>query len=504
VDILDCANGRGDDNRFQGTVNQWVNLPQETSFAQALEGIHQSGRLGGGEQVTLDRLGPIVRLRVEHDLLGSAGSVEVRLAAGADNIDYTATERPRNLHYRRQWANWHRADRSTGAYILELQVDVAGGNEFDIEVRCARCQRSLNPGRVIVRRRIWLIPILMEGLHVSAPDLGSFRDEFARCKLDVTTLPQQTMPSIRTIGPRESKRALLDNALAAYRRGRADRFEPFVVAALYVDQIASKMTIELTSRNFGPGVQHFLTSQNPTAPAPTWYYVWRDMGPGEQWLESAVFRDDFGHEWDVSEHCWTDMHPAHPTNDRATQHNRVNVDVDQAVFARLERPRHGEWTTAPGVLTVRVNVVRSFIGGYAITSPSSRTNVIVISTREDWHTTDANWLFIVLSHELGHKIGLVADGDRDTNVECDLDRSPMRYTGRGHTGPHCRVGIVGALSDPIQRRGECIMFGGGSDQPRSRFCDRCSRAVRKVDLPGFVTFGTGMVAHLRSIHLSFF
>lgn len=503
VDILDCEDGQGDAARFQGTVNQWVNLPQEERFASALEGLDLTGRQGGPGQVTLDRLGRTFRILVQHDLYGSAGSVEVRLVPDARNISYSPRESPNNPRYRRQWASWHQADRPHGTYILTLQVDVAGANEFIIQVRCRQCQTPMSPGRIIVRRRIWLLPIVMDSPHVSAPDLGSFRTEFARCKLDVTTLPRQTMPEIRTISAQESKRELLDNALAAYRRGRAHRFQPHVVAALYVDQIATKMTLNFSSTNFGGGMQHFLTSQNPTATPPDYKYIWRDMGPGEQWLESAVFREHNGTEWDVSRYCSTGVDPAYPTQDPATMHNRVSVDADLGVFAQLQRryPRE-TWTTAPGTLTLSVNLVRSFTAGYAITNPSSRTNVIVMAVRAAWQASDANWMFGTLAHELGHKLGLAADGEARTNVECDLDRSQMRYVDRGHTGPHCRFGITGPLTDPIQPEGTCLMFGGNSNQPITRFCDRCSDAIRKVDLPGFETFNTGLYTHMRSIYLT--
>lgn len=503
VDILDCENGQGDATRFQGTVNQWVNLPQEERFASALEGLNLSGRQGGSGQVTLDRLGSTFRILVQHDLYGSAGSVEVRLVPTAGNITYTDRESPNNSQYRRQWAVWHPASRTSGAYILNLQVDVGGANEFTIEVRCSHCQTPMSPGRIVVRRRIWLIPIAMNSPNVSVPDLSSFRTEFARCKLDVTTLPLQTMPDIRTIGSGESKRELLNNALAAYRTGRAHRFQPFVVAALYVDQIANKMQLPLSSRNFGRGTLNFLTSQNPSATPPVYKYLWRNMGPGEQWLESAVFREHNGTEWDVSSHCSTGVDPALPTFDPSNMHNQVRVDVDSGVFAELQRryPRE-TWTTAPGTLNICVNVVRSFTAGYAITNPSSRTNVIVIAVRSHWQASDANWIFGVLAHELGHKLGLVADGEAQTNVECDLQRSQMRYVERGHTGPHCRYGILGSLTDPIQPEGTCLMFGGSSNQPITQFCGRCSDAIRKVDLPGFETFNTGLYTSLRSVYLT--
>jgi hypothetical protein len=307
------------------------------------------------------------------------------------------------------------------------------------------------------------------------------------------------MPSIATLGARSEKQQLLDNAYSAYRDSGASGLEPYALAVLFVDQIADKRELPLQISNFSRGT---LTLDVEDASHQT-YALWRDMGPGETWFVSGRFTPNnvvWGDPIDIEESSITTVASGANPND----HRRINVNVDRSVFRVLEtRFRPAEVPDrAPGTLSLRLNVVDHFTLGYAMTQPDSRVNIIVNATRVRWEDRPAEHIINTIVHELGHKIGMVADGDPVTNVSCDLDRVATWYNRRGHNGPHCSQGIAAPIpADMLGQPGTCVMFGEGVGPGQSNdFCADCSPAVKKVDVSrGFVAFEPSNWAYLSAI-----
>jgi hypothetical protein len=137
-------------------------------------------------------------------------------------------------------------------------------------------------------------------------------------------------------------------------------------------------------------------------------------------------------------------------------------------------------------LRLRLSAVEGFSGGWSV----SRTGVIVVATMGHWVKAKDDRECILL-HELGHFIGMVANGKVFAPI------APAHYyTGQGHKGPHCSVGVTPRTTGLLKRKTkwtgspQCVMFGSTAayDEADKRhaspvhFCDACKPVVKKLDL----------------------
>jgi hypothetical protein len=97
-------------------------------------------------------------------------------------------------------------------------------------------------------------------------------------------------------------------------------------------------------------------------------------------------------------------------------------------------------------------------------------------------------LAYTLVHEVGHKVGMVPDGQHL------LPKAPTTLYGdtphnqQGHQGPHCSLGAnyVGGYWSGAPA---CVMFGANGaftgnvlNHAPPTFCGECEQALRKMDL----------------------
>jgi hypothetical protein len=149
--------------------------------------------------------------------------------------------------------------------------------------------------------------------------------------------------------------------------------------------------------------------------------------------------------------------------------------------------------------------VDGFSGGFAYNG----INLLAICTKSWWDDNTAGAVQIVI-HEVGHKVGMVAHGDKpaygSTPEEISdsaarkntLPNSPPKLYGdvRGtndqeHMGPHCAKGATFDATKPVGEGWSgspgCTMFGAdaiGANSAPEGFCSDCSKVVRKLDLTG--------------------
>jgi len=183
---------------------------------------------------------------------------------------------------------------------------------------------------------------------------------------------------------------------------------------------------------------------------------------------------------------------------------KLTFDADR--YGRLFRARKG-------TIEIKCWAVGGFQGGYS----TGNSNLIVVCKRSWWTKgiTDSERRQTAV-HELGHKIGMAATGDRpfpanpganDVNF---IDHSTPDSHGslygeyhrgansnaKGHVGNHCEKGMTAYDASKDQWSGTpgCVMFGGSPTRDAAtgqwndtpiEFCGDCAESVRKVDLNGF-------------------
>ena len=183
--------------------------------------------------------------------------------------------------------------------------------------------------------------------------------------------------------------------------------------------------------------------------------LWKNIIAGERWFVSCEFRPlgkDSGTP--IAERHCTPL----PSGADLCDHVEIGADTINSLPA------------GTGTIVLKVNWVDRMRGGLSF----GGTNLVYVCTRAWWDdisSADQNRIAI---HEVGHRLGMVADGT------CSApDRVATHYTGKGHKGPHCHYGIP-ALDDYSDSSGDCVMFGAVSGH--SDFCPECAPAVKKLDL----------------------
>jgi hypothetical protein len=126
-----------------------------------------------------------------------------------------------------------------------------------------------------------------------------------------------------------------------------------------------------------------------------------------------------------------------------------------------------------GTIKVKVNVVDRMRAGLSF--PGG--NLICICTKAWWQDLSAPEQNATAIHEMGHKVGMVADGTGKLP-----DKVATYYDAKGHVGPHCHFDLPVQDSYSGASGNKCVMFGAIDENGPSAFCVKCLPAVRKLDL----------------------
>ena len=492
--FLICDGDRGYLGR--GGRSQYVNLPREQLFV--------NNQLGRPNLDCLSR-----QIRAEIDLCrDETGTCLIRVVdASTDNLSYSpngrrrsrnsysSNERRRNRNYQTLIAGQEQADldensdnnwitvsvpngHAIGRDSIRILIDAAGNNQYRIEAKCHCGNRIIRSPVMTVKRRIWIVPFVTQGVGSRIPHFDSIQDVFRGLGIEIAT-PRAPYPVIADVGPSYAGmrvrlvRAILRQRYPEFSFGgiTVRRLSGYVFPICFVGAIASRATMRLTARSedLPRNMPNPLTFTTP-------YKLWRNMGDRLDWFVSARFVPDygFGEPIEFSQRHFTD------SQDAQTGEILLSIDTDTNIFGVLDARRRADPLlrdvpdNAPGRLELVINVISSEWTGYKF-----QHDLLAIATKLSSSDLTREEIARTIKHEIGHMLGLVPNGE-------DLDRSQMWYSGRGHSGNHCAYGVrqPGNQQLPDDMRGvggDCVMFGG---QGGNSFCRRCERAVRKTNLPG--------------------
>jgi hypothetical protein len=103
-----------------------------------------------------------------------------------------------------------------------------------------------------------------------------------------------------------------------------------------------------------------------------------------------------------------------------------------------------------------------------------------VCTKAWWQAISTEEQNQTMIHELGHKVGMVADG---TGKLPDAVTS-LYNSSQGHVGNHCYKGNASGQarydSSSDHSKSKCVMYGATNG--KSAFCANCKPALRKMDL----------------------
>jgi len=480
------------------SMDQWVNLPREDKFVA--DSITERKRL---DYVRIS-------VRFQKDIL-SGYRVRILKVGGDDFEDYEANEKRRNINFQiRGMPGVLTNDGETEVTCAyNIYLNAAGDNEYSVE--------ATHNGRTVTapltyrsRRKLFYQVMKMRGCPTTS--MAVMETEFWKpANKHYIEMKKMGAESTVTFIP-----CLDGDNAAEFINASADGYtlmthKPFAFGMTFVNYIATPETKTITR-----SVSHTLPSTDSRRRLGT--LRWEvDVG-SKLWFELDP-TDDENKRWYRRIRLWFEpdddptareyvrirrsmVEPTGPAHGSFGGRTKLTIRFPAHRIERNESTgRAGQWK-----VSMRLICVRGFSGGFAYTG----INLLAIATKSWWNTKDLSRAAKTVIHEVGHKVGMVAHGDRAAtgSTPAQISASQARKAtlpnshsnlygdirgtnDQDHRGPHC---TNGATWDGTQPRGQrwsgspgCVMFGAnaisGNSAPTA-FCSDCSEIVRKLDLTG--------------------
>ncbi|MCB9593037.1 MAG: hypothetical protein H6719_09920 [Sandaracinaceae bacterium] len=432
-------------------VDQWVNLPKDAKWVD------------GTIVKNLDRLGQKPRLLVKFDKPG-ASAFKLRLIPGPGNVSYTGGEKGRNAKFIQTDTDVALTTEGDGTKIVDgsLTITCAGRDVFQAEAEdnhgIKKRSQALTTRRLVYYQEVKMKDAGGAILASTAANLTSAKTELGNHGIRFEGLAAASMNHLENIDGDADKTSLKNNARAAYTGAAGTTAkEPYVLAVAYTDHLAVKDAAQAVHKagvDVGPGKPKVVI---PLASAGgSDRYLWKDIITGEGWFVSAKFLEDGGAAADEVAIPEAKCSPVSHSAGYPELCPKVEIDVTGLA-------------AATGTLSIEVNLVNRMRGGIALSG-----NIVIICTRAWWRNQSTLYQNQVVTHEVGHQLGLVADGSGSLP-----DKPANQYTARGHLGSHCHTGLALKATFGNADKGDCVMYGATEKSP---FCAECAPTAKKVDL----------------------
>jgi len=458
ANIISIEYLNGDDTTELGTDDKhFVNLPRDAKW---VDGTHV---------MNIDRLGQKTRFKVRFNKPGQHG-FKVIQNPDADNIEYSDAEKGRNDNFKFMGDEKSYTTKGDGTKIVEADffISSAGKDKYSLVGRDDYGTPDVNSHTIESHRLIYYLEIKMRGLTSIATGLGTFEAEYAKHHITMVSagsVEMDHMPNVGNIAPNDSDNFKI-KARTVYDGSGQSIKEPYLVAIGYTDHLGVKnpnRTVLKANVEVGPGkpaVDLVPRGAGLTSAAEKDRYLWKNIVPGEKWFISAQFLPDGGtvgaDEVNIPEPDCEAIPVNEATPDRC---KKVRVKVS-------------DLAAGTGTITLKINWVDRMRGGLSF----GGGNLICVCTRSWWRNKSTDSQNETIIHEMGHKIGMVADGTGKLP-----DKVATHYTGKGHVGGHCHNGLSAELASYSGVHGStCTIFGATNGV--AVFCDNCKPAVRKMDV----------------------
>ena len=452
VELLDGA----EDKFLSADATQFVNLDRAQKWVD------------NSSVTSLGRLGFKPKIYVEFDLPG-VSEFMLKALAGDDNVSYSDAEKSRNNQFTFVEEEKTYQTESTGKLVIsDALLNVGGNNCFNFEVKDTQ-GNTLKTHKLTTQRKVFIQEVKMTGdAGLSAADsLDPAVAEYKKQGYVVETLAGKEMAAMENIGVDDSD-AYIELVRDAYQSAEGKKKEPFTLVVGYTSHLAVKTGgRELSKVNVpvGPGAASVVINvagPGKTNPDVKAKYLWQNIVTGEGWFEGAYFKDSSsGLITEIAEGNCVAV-PVNASNPNMSR--KVKIDVTQLPAGKT------------GKVVLKLTWVDRMRAGLSF----GGNNLICVCTKAWWRNKTAAQQNQVIIHEMGHKIGMVPNGQAKLP-----DKITTFYDStKGHVGTHCHHGIPAgqdrydasadaALSD-------CVMYGSTNGQ--SAFCEHCSVAAKKQDI----------------------
>jgi len=441
----------GDDKTVAG-ADQWVNLPREDKW------------VNNDEIKNKDRLGMRPRLKVKFDKKGSH-SFKVKLLPPTGTAAYSTSEKSRNPNFKYTEAEKSFTTDADGSKIIDgdFQLVAGGGFKFTAEAKDQK-GKKVTTGTLTTKRLFYYLEAKMTGLTSALSSTTAVESEYAKHHMKLKKLPALSIAHQSNIDANNTDSSTLSTNVttAVDANAAAKAKKKYLLTIAYTDHLAVKnanVTLSKQPVDVGPGKAKVVipvTARGLLSPHTVdTRYLWHDIVSGEGWFVEAKFHKDGGGVTTI---------PAGKVSHKGTGNywNQVEIDVTGLAAGR-------------GKIEVKVNVVDRMRGGVAL----GGANQICVCTRSWWSNESESCQKCTVIHEIGHKVGMVANGSGILP-----DKVATHYSGKGHAGDHCYKGCAAGATNYSTtanlNASQCVIFGSVNE--KTAFCSNCEKAVKKLDI----------------------
>jgi hypothetical protein len=430
-----------------GNRLQWVNYPDSD---KAIGGINVvRANFTDTDVTTVDEMSRNLFVAVKFKKKEKNTAATLTIKPDGGNAAYTATEKTRGGGIFAPGLTAVTNIGNKGVAKFPVVVTPAGGDVFEFEATSRKGTKVKYSKKVETRRKLYYQVVRMrKATELSGAMLGRFEQQFWKedkklyIKLEKMGAKKPTIRNKINFDDFDAAQvtALRDAARKAYSDARA----PFSIIAVVVN------------KNCNPG------DEVQSVPI---------LVNGNRYILGLV--DDLFYYADKNVPWFTSMQftpaggaPINIPKASVRIRGKRSLQIDTTGFP------HG-----PGQLDYSVRIIQ--IVGMGLSLPTE--NLVTIASRDDdGKKVPAATMAAVLTHEVGHKIGMVPGPMGDS----DLDKQTSYYdTANGHHGPHCHHGTpwVANFEVWLVPPPKCTMFGDTRTNT-SRFCPHCQKSIRKLDV----------------------
>jgi len=480
------------------SLEQWINLPREDKYVE--------------DKITKIRRLDFMRIKIKFQkALLSGYKVEIRKVGGSAFEDYEANEKTRNVKFKiRGMPGVLTNDGKTEiTCTYDIYLNAAADNEYEI-VATHKGKEVTCPISVKTRKKLFYQVMKMKDCPTTS--MANMETEFwnpgRKHYIEMKKKgPESTVKFLPCLDDTTTDEFIKESAKGYTLKTH----KPFAFGMTFVNYIATPEVLNIT-RETSFTMPSRLSEWNLDSLVWTvdvGSYLWYELNP----------QNDADVRWYRKIRLWwiPDDNPANkqvitieksmvePTGDKKGAfggRRKLKITFPQNFVRRsFFTQTQGKWK-----VQMKLVCVRGFSGGFAYTG----INLLAICTKSWWETKDLSSAVQTVIHEVGHKVGMVAHGDKPAygstpalinasaarkatlpNSHPNLYGDVRGTNDQDHQGPHCSNGASWDATKPRGQRWSgspgCTMFGAnriGSAIAPEGFCSDCSKVIRKLDLTG--------------------
>lgn len=496
-------------------IVQWVNLEKDSDY------------LDDADIPSLDRCGALeVKSGFTKDNIPLSYKVKVS-SASKDNVEYTDAEKGRNDNFKLMKGATDLAAEAEVLMSDVIRLPAAGGNKYKLEAIDAN-GNDVESQEVEAKRKLYYQYMHMEDTNgkVKAVPLTQLEKHCLKNYMVLTKAGANKKIKFRkninmSANTRSNYRHFADDAKVEYDLKSAQKKVGCVtVLSNYISRYKKKsVSLSYTigaSKNTTVSIKHSssnVMSSISSSISPSivslkifsgseflWYGLNDDDDAGKVWfIDGAIsFTPNSsnnipgalaGHSIPIDR---ADVNIGGTSKNTYGGYRTIDITVGVDLQAMLEQIGG----TIKFILDI--NKVSGFAGGFSW--GGNGFDLTTCCTKSWFKDVAATSSDVIWNHEIGHRVGMVAHGDKTNASHPDPklpDAPPNLYGERsgindnGHQGPHCAKGVSYSPPVPPSKKGTwsgspgCVLFGatsnGGVSSPLD-YCSDCTPIVRKLDL----------------------